>query len=156
MPQANALSLWQVLSGDLSQRFLSSDNATVALSDLDGGSCLGGRVEELRGRSVLIVASDQLAAALALIELDGIARRIVLWPADLGKEHLPFVIASAKADAVVSDGSANIAECAGLPHVPCSLTMAPATNQELAQNGVWRETVPDSSRGARRTFCALH
>ena len=154
MPQANALSLWQVLSGDLSQRFLSSDNATVALSDLDGGSCLGGRVEELRGRSVLIVASDQLAAALALIELDGIARRIVLWPADLGKEHLPFVIASAKADVVVSDGSANIAECAGLPHVPCSLTMAPATNQELAQNGVWRETVPDSSRGARRTFCA--
>jgi hypothetical protein len=27
--------------------------------------------------------------------------------------------------------------------------------EELAQNGVWRETVPDSPGGARRTLCAF-
>ncbi len=38
---------------------------------------------------------DQLTAALALIELDGIARRLVLCPSDLPLEHLPFVIDAA-------------------------------------------------------------
>jgi acyl-CoA synthetase (AMP-forming)/AMP-acid ligase II len=38
-----------------------------------------------------------------LIELDGIARRLVLCPSDLPFEHLPFVVDSAAADAIVSD-----------------------------------------------------
>ena len=32
--------------------------------------------------------------------------------------------------------------------------MAGAASKELAQNGVRRETVPDSFGGARRTLCA--
>ena len=98
-------SLWNALSaaGNLSGRFLCGADATVALGDLVRGSALGGRGEELRGRSVLVATTDQLTAALALIELDGIARRLVLCPPDLPPEHLPFVIDSAAVDAIVSD-----------------------------------------------------
>jgi len=75
----------------------------VALGDLVDGSALDGRGDELHGRSVLILTTDQLTAALALFELDGIARRIVLSPPDLPIEHLPAVIEAAKVDALVTD-----------------------------------------------------
>ena len=61
---------------------------SVPLRDLAWGSSLGGRLKELRGRSVLVATRDQLTAALALIELDGIARRMVLCPGDLARDRL--------------------------------------------------------------------
>src|SRR5207244_1023617 len=64
---------------------------------------LGGRLEELRGRSVLLAMTDQLTAALAIAELDGVARRMVLLTPGLAAEHLPAVIAGAAADARVQD-----------------------------------------------------
>jgi acyl-coenzyme A synthetase/AMP-(fatty) acid ligase len=98
-------SLWSSLSvsGRLAERSLRSAAASVALDELVRGTTLGGRREELRGRSVLIAAKDQLAAALALVELDGIARRVVLCPPDLAREHFTFVIATAEVNALVSD-----------------------------------------------------
>ena len=87
----------------------------VALADLAHGSSLGGRLEELRGRTVVLVAKDQLAAGLALIELDGVARRMVLCPPDLSLQHLPGVIRGAEADAAVCDAAAAGAEEIGLP-----------------------------------------
>jgi acyl-coenzyme A synthetase/AMP-(fatty) acid ligase len=48
---------------------------------------------------------DQLTTASALIELDGIARRIVLCPPDLSLDHFPHVIDMAEIDAIVSDRS---------------------------------------------------
>jgi acyl-coenzyme A synthetase/AMP-(fatty) acid ligase len=54
---------------------------------------------------VLIATDEQLAAALALIELDGVARRVILCPPDLAAEHLPAVIAAGGADAWVQDAS---------------------------------------------------
>jgi acyl-coenzyme A synthetase/AMP-(fatty) acid ligase len=44
-----------------------------------------------------------MTAALAMIELDGVARRLVLCPPDLAPEHMPGVIRGAEADAVVVD-----------------------------------------------------
>jgi acyl-coenzyme A synthetase/AMP-(fatty) acid ligase len=67
------------------------------------GSTLGGRRDELRRCSVLLATRDQLASALAVIELDGIARRIVLCPPDLRDKHSPLVIATAAVDAIVLD-----------------------------------------------------
>ena len=107
-------SLWSWLSasGHLTQRSLRSVDASVTLKDLVEGSTLGGRLERLRGRSVLIATKDQLTAALALIELDGIARRLVLCPPDLPREYFPFVISTAGVDAVVSDRHASEVEAA--------------------------------------------
>ena len=80
-------------ASDCLGRFLWGANASVALSDLLRGTSLGGRLRELAGRSVLLATQDHLTAALALIELDGIARRLVVCPPDLSSEHLPAVIA---------------------------------------------------------------
>src|ERR1700674_5536099 len=92
-------------SADFSARHLHGIDASVALSALARGTCLGGRLAELRDRSVLIATGDQLTSALALIELDGIARRLVLCPPDLEPEHLPSVIANAEVDALVTAGT---------------------------------------------------
>jgi len=105
MLQGESSSLWHLLSaaGRLADRSVWAAGASSTLSDLVRGSSLGGRLEELRGRSVLLETADQLTAALALVELDGIARRIVICPPDLRLEHLPAIIAAASADALVSD-----------------------------------------------------
>jgi hypothetical protein len=57
----------------------------------------------LRGKSVVLATIDQFRAAATLIELDGIARRIVLYPPDLSLEHLPYVAKTAEADVLVTD-----------------------------------------------------
>lgn len=88
------------------KRFLRSADATLNLSELPHGSSLRGRRDELSGRSVLLLIKDQLTAALALIELDGIVRRLVLYPPDLTVEQIPSVMATASVDAIVSDRSA--------------------------------------------------
>jgi acyl-coenzyme A synthetase/AMP-(fatty) acid ligase len=78
---------------------------SVRLDLLERGSCLGGHLEALRGRSVVLAARDQLTAALCLIELDGVARRMVLCPPDLPAEHLPHVARGAQADAWIGDAA---------------------------------------------------
>jgi acyl-coenzyme A synthetase/AMP-(fatty) acid ligase len=77
----------------------------AALADLLHGSAIPSGVENLRGCSVLIGSADPFLVALALIELDGLARRMTLYPPDLALEHLPYVMRYAEVDAVVSDGS---------------------------------------------------
>jgi acyl-coenzyme A synthetase/AMP-(fatty) acid ligase len=101
---SDGLSLWESISlrGVPAGR-LQGPGAAIALADLARGSALGGRLEELRGRSVLVAARDQLTAALALIELDGVARRMVLCTPDLATQHLPGVIRDAEVDASVCD-----------------------------------------------------
>jgi acyl-coenzyme A synthetase/AMP-(fatty) acid ligase len=78
----------------------------IRLSDLIDGSSLGARLDELYGCAVFLATKDQLAAAAALTELDGIARRIVLCPPDLAPEHISTVIATAGANVIISDTEA--------------------------------------------------
>ncbi len=61
---------------------------------------------DLTGANVLLRTSDQLFAALALIELDGVAARIVIAPPDVKPEHLSSVIEHAAIQAVVGDDPA--------------------------------------------------
>ena len=105
MQQPNRISLWNALSalGDLSGRSISGANACFGLPELASGSVLGGLGQEFWGRSVLVATTEQLTAVATLIELDGLARRVVLYPPDLPLEHLSFVARIAEADAIVSD-----------------------------------------------------
>ncbi|HJS89944.1 MAG TPA: class I adenylate-forming enzyme family protein [Steroidobacteraceae bacterium] len=80
---------------------------TVPLASLAQSSCLAGRLESLRGRSVMVAIRDQFTAAIALLELDGVARRMVLCTPDLSPEHLPHVARSAQADAWLGDASSS-------------------------------------------------
>ena len=124
MSQREPVSLWQRLSeaGPLADRWLRGAEASVNLAALSRGSSLGAPLDELRGASVLIAARDQLPAALALIELDGVVRRLVLCPPDLPQEHLASVIATAEVDVVVGDRCiAGVIRC-----VRCAPDITPA------------------------------
>jgi acyl-coenzyme A synthetase/AMP-(fatty) acid ligase len=105
MPPSHVKSLRDRLGNSSSclKRYLWSSDASVSLADVVAGTSLGGHLSALSNRSVLIATRDQLAAALALIELDGVARRLIICPSDLPLEHFPSVIASAEVDAIVSD-----------------------------------------------------
>ncbi len=102
-------SLWQSLAsrapGPVSGAF-HGHTGSVALEQLAGASILGARLEALRGRSVVLAMREQLGAAVALLELDGIARRIVLCTPDLTPQQLAGVSAAAEADAVLETVSA--------------------------------------------------
>ena len=98
----------------------------TALGDLLQGSAIASGVENLRGRSVLIASADQFLAVLALIEFDGLARRMTLYPPDLALEHLPYVMRYAEVDAVVSDGSfLSGASIGAAQHVICTPALVP-------------------------------
>ena len=104
MPQLSK-SLWQSLArtGFAGGGQLWASDTTVALPELASASALDVPLDGLRGRSILLWTSDQITAALALIEIDGIARRLVLCPPDTDAAHLPYVVATADVDVVVTD-----------------------------------------------------
>jgi acyl-CoA synthetase (AMP-forming)/AMP-acid ligase II len=89
--------------GTLPAGTLHGPHAPIQCADLSHSSVLGGSLEALRGRSVVLAMREQLAAALALIELDGVARRLILCPPDLPAEHLAHVVATAGADVWLGD-----------------------------------------------------
>jgi acyl-coenzyme A synthetase/AMP-(fatty) acid ligase len=105
MLQNSAASLWDALGNtvDACDPTFFGAESSFALRDLYAGSALGGRRHELSGQSVLIATRDQLAGAAAILELDGVARRIILCPPDLPPEYLASVARTAEADAIVSD-----------------------------------------------------
>jgi len=77
--------------------------ASVCLADLLSSTSLSASPSELTGRSILIATRDQFAAACALIELDGIARRLILCTPDVPSAYLPAIVEQAAVDAIVSD-----------------------------------------------------
>src|SRR5437763_10349122 len=108
MQQAPAKSLRERVADKSPACCLCAPDAHISLSDIAERSLFGNTLHELAGRSLLIATSDQLTTALAAIELDGVARRLILCTPDLPAEHLSEVIAAAEADGVVHDGAAPI------------------------------------------------
>jgi acyl-coenzyme A synthetase/AMP-(fatty) acid ligase len=99
--------------------------ASVAFAELAAGSTFGTALESLRGRSVLIATHEQLAAALALIELDGVARRMVLCTPDLTPEQLAAVAATAQADAIIWEAPPAASTSASASLSPYVVTQRP-------------------------------
>jgi len=86
-----------------SRRFLADEATRVDLAAPYLASLGRARIEQARGKSVLIALPGQLAAAMALIALDGVARRLVLCPPDVPETHMPAVLRSAAVDMVVTE-----------------------------------------------------
>lgn len=98
---------------------LRSPGMDLAFGDIIGGTSLSGRWRELQGKSVLIAAKTQLMSALALIELDGVASRLVICPPDFAPDRLASVIEQADVNAIVCDEGAQ--DCgANAPRYICS------------------------------------
>jgi acyl-coenzyme A synthetase/AMP-(fatty) acid ligase len=96
-------SLWHSVASTGFKGALHARTASVALADLATRSCVPGGPEALRGRSVLLAMREQLSAGLALLELDGVARRLILCTPDLSPQVRAEVVAMAAAEAELSD-----------------------------------------------------
>jgi acyl-coenzyme A synthetase/AMP-(fatty) acid ligase len=124
MARTEAPSLRRHIEDATSERFFWDRDARACFTYLAGGTSLGGRLGELAGRSVLLATAGQLAAALALIELDGVARRITLLPPDADPAHFGALIAGAEIDAVVVDRGSPAHAVFDLPvRVACALAI---------------------------------
>ena len=67
-------SLWESITAAGKPRGrLHGARTAIDLADLSHRTSLGGRLEELEGCSVVLLIRNQLTAALAMIELDGVA-----------------------------------------------------------------------------------
>jgi len=106
-PLAERRSLWALAAGRGLPvgRFVGDALGRVALAELSHGSSIEGSPERLRGANVLVASERQLPAVLALLQLDGLARRVLLCPPDLPAAYLPSVLAEAEVDFVLCDGT---------------------------------------------------
>jgi acyl-coenzyme A synthetase/AMP-(fatty) acid ligase len=135
MSRADAPTLRRYVDNTPSDRFFYDRAERIRLADLARGSSLGGGAAALAGRSVLIAATSQLASALALIELDGVARRLTVLPPDVDAAHIGALMADAGVDAVVVDGDGPEA-CFDIPlRVVCTPRIAATSERQPAQIG---------------------
>jgi acyl-coenzyme A synthetase/AMP-(fatty) acid ligase len=111
MSPREIFALRDYLDPGLTGRSLSDARHAASLTDIAGQTCLKGRLTELSGRSVLLATSSQFLAGLAMIEIDGIAQRMLLCPPDLNSDHLQAIIEDAEIDAVVTDQPDRFAGC---------------------------------------------
>ena len=106
-------------TGAPARRFLADSRSRVSVAALAERSWLGGSYEMLRGRSVLILLEGQLAAALAMTEIDGVARRMVLCMPDLSRAQIASVLVDADIDTIVADDGVSVDDLAAV-RIACS------------------------------------
>jgi len=103
------------LAAGADTRHIRAPSASVSMLDLCSTSRLDRASEALDGRSVLIAMHDQFASALALIELDGVAGRLVVCTPDIARAQLGALASRAGADAVVYDDDRDDIDPGGVP-----------------------------------------
>ncbi len=131
MAPAEPLTLRRALATNAAnrQRMLWGAHGSVALADLVAGTGLAGGASEFLGGSVVLATHDQLAAAQALVALDGAMRRMVICPPDLPLPHLAAIAAESEAQAIVTDrGEADFEGHDLPPRVGCGLFLRPPTS----------------------------
>jgi len=106
MSPRETFALRDYLGPDLKGRTISDARRVVSLTDSLAQTCLADRLGELSGRSVLLAVEDQLLSGIAMTEIDGVARRMLLCPPDLNADHLQSLMQDADIDAVVRDDPA--------------------------------------------------
>ena len=89
------------LAIDPASRFIADENRRVVLADRQrhGGFA---DIERMREKTVLLATARQLETVLALIELDGVAKRVLLFTPNL-IPHLDEISRDAEVDVVVCD-----------------------------------------------------
>lgn len=83
------------------EREISTRDHRLRLADFAALSPFGPERARLAGRSVVLAVGDMAKAAAALIDLDGLARRIFLVPPGFAPDHLAQAAERLEADALV-------------------------------------------------------
>jgi acyl-coenzyme A synthetase/AMP-(fatty) acid ligase len=136
MSPREVFALRDYLGPELAGRTISDARHSQSLTDILSQSCISGRGHELSGRAVLLAVSGQLISAHAMIEIDGVARRMLLCPPDLDPAHLDSLIADAEIDAVVTDRPERWAGRIGLV-VAAGLALASGTRAQTERATEW-------------------
>ena len=97
----------------LSAQSILSERGSVTWRDLAGSR----QLSSLYGRCVMIRTGSQMAAARALMELEGVARRIVLCPPELPDAECLYSALSAGVEVVILDEPWNAADGQDMEHV---------------------------------------
>jgi acyl-coenzyme A synthetase/AMP-(fatty) acid ligase len=108
----------------------------VALGLLRNHSCLDAAASSLDGASVVVWTTNPAEAAMALVELDGIARRLVLCPPGIGPDLLAYVMETAEASAVVSD-QPRPEEAGAAAWIRCQRELQPAVRPARTRETEW-------------------
>lgn len=99
----STLALRNYLAPAVEGRTICDARYAVSVTDILRHRCLIGKCHGLSGSSVLVATSRQLLAALAMIELDGVARRMVLCPPDVDPDRIEVLLSHAEIDVIVTD-----------------------------------------------------
>jgi acyl-coenzyme A synthetase/AMP-(fatty) acid ligase len=116
MSPREGFALRDYLDRGLTGRTLSDARHSASLTDISDQTCLKGRLCELSGRSVMLAVTSQFLAGLVMLEIDGLARRMLLCTPDLNADHVQALIDDAEIDAVVTDRPDRFADL-GVPLV---------------------------------------
>jgi acyl-coenzyme A synthetase/AMP-(fatty) acid ligase len=134
MPQRRLSLASLTRASSVQARFISSSHTTINLNDLYCGYCFEAKtIDRMRGRSVLLATTKQLASALAAIDLDGVARRIYLCTPDL-VIHLPAIVAQTEVDFAVSEESDAKLTSLGVPFIQSQNAPVSHDDQEIARD----------------------
>jgi acyl-coenzyme A synthetase/AMP-(fatty) acid ligase len=82
--------------------FVTDDMVRLSVSRLACGCASAQLISSLRGKTVALATSRQIETLAALIQLDGVARRIVLWPQDRPATQIDDVAAEAEIDHIAT------------------------------------------------------
>src|SRR5882757_2975222 len=137
MSPREIFALRDYLDPGLKDRTLSDARREASLSGITDHTCLKGRLAELSGKSVLLAVTGQFLAAVVMLEVDGIARRMLLCPPDLDADHLQAIIGDAEIDAVVTDQPDRFAASGIALIVLASETLKAAPRARTARATEW-------------------
>jgi acyl-coenzyme A synthetase/AMP-(fatty) acid ligase len=124
------------LAPAIAGRAISDAHRELPLTGMAGRTWLGRSLAGLAGRSVLLDVSSQLGSALALAELDGVARQLLLLPPDVNSDHVAILAKTAAIDTVVCDDPARWAD-RGVTVVALNENAQPASTNEAACTTQW-------------------
>jgi acyl-coenzyme A synthetase/AMP-(fatty) acid ligase len=137
MSPREIFTLRDYLGPELKGRTISDARQTVSLTTILEQTCLIGRSGELSGRSVLLAVSDQLISAIAMTEIDGVARRMLLCPPGLDADHFKTLIEDAEIDAIVTDQPARWADAEVYLVVAARSPVRAATKAKIRRATEW-------------------
>jgi acyl-CoA synthetase (AMP-forming)/AMP-acid ligase II len=134
-PDGRSLSDLTAVGGLSPRRFIADATGRVGLDCLVTGSGVVAPPMTFLDKSILISCERQLPAVLALLRLDGVARRVLLCPPDLAPAHVPAVLEEARVDAIVSDGTGPAAHPApGVAVIACQDSLVPVASPPRLDN----------------------
>jgi len=94
-------------------------------ANLMASSCLDIPWDRLRGKTILLATALQISTVMALLTVDGLAKRVLLATPDL-QPHFPANIAEAGVDLIISEAETPIGAGVndyGVPVIHCMETM---------------------------------